>query len=110
MKSHFTPQYRDPLSTTASPPSTCPSGGDRSAPDLGLDVVASGFLLLGPVHGDGVTDDDRVGWVEQRVQTVRDLGKLHPSALEYLLQVAVAVDVFALTLVLRVGSGQAKSG
>lgn len=48
-----------------------------------------------------MVDDDRIGWHEQWMEPRRDLGELHPLALEYLLQVLVAVDVLALMSVLQ---------
>ena len=52
--------------------------------DLDIDVVAGSLLRLGLsqlLHGDHVVDHDRVRWVQQWVQPLRDLRKLHPVRL-----------------------------
>jgi hypothetical protein len=72
--------------------------------DLDIDVVAGCLLLLDALHADGVVDDDGVGRVQQRVQPLRDLGKLHAGARKDLLQVLVAVDELALVRVLQLVS------
>ena len=52
--------------------------------DLNIDVVAGGLLSLGLpqlLHSDHVVDHDRVRWVQQGVQPLRDLRKFHPVRL-----------------------------
>merc|ERR1719507_1642297 len=48
-----------------------------------------------------VVDHDRVRWVQQGVQPLRDLRKFHPVRLEDLLEEGVAVDEFLLVLILQ---------
>ena len=52
--------------------------------DLDIDVVAGGLLRLGLpqlLHGDHMVDHNRVRWVQEWVQPLRDLRKLHPVSL-----------------------------
>jgi len=72
--------------------------------DLNIDVVAGCLLLLDTLHADGVVDDNGVGRVQQRVQPLRDLGKLHTVACKDLLQILVAVDELALVRILQLVS------
>ena len=52
--------------------------------DLDIDVVAGGLLRLGLpqlLHGDHMVDHNWVWWVQEWVQPLRDLRKLHPVSL-----------------------------
>ena len=71
---------------------------------LNIDVIAGSFLLLGLLElldADHVVDHDRVWGVEEGVQALRDLSKLHPLRLEDLLEIRVAVDKLLLVRVLQ---------
>lgn len=71
---------------------------------LDIDVVARSLLLLDALHADGVVDDNWIRWVQQWVQALRNLCKLHTVASEDLLQVFVTVDELALVRVLQLVS------
>ena len=71
---------------------------------LDINIVAGSFLVLREpqlLNTDAVVNDDWVGRVEQRVQPLRYLGKLHSLRLEDLLEKGVAVDKLALVGVLQ---------
>lgn len=53
---------------------------------------------------DKMIDDYWVGWVKQRVQALRYLGKFHSTATENLFHVFVTLNEFALLLVLNLKS------
>ena len=75
--------------------------------------VAGRLLVLGGAQlfdRDQVVDDDRVRRVEERVQPLRNLGKLHPLALEDLPQKRVAVDKLPLVGVLANRKQEKKTG
>lgn len=51
---------------------------------------------------DNMVDNDRVWWMEEWVQPLRNFGKLHPLNAKYLLEIFVAVYEFSFMCVLQV--------
>ena len=80
---------------------------DRSPigkPHLDVNIIAGRLLILGLpqlLHAVDVVDHNGIRGVEQRIQSLRDLGKLHAIRLEYLLEEGVAVDKLPLVGVLE---------
>ena len=71
---------------------------------LDVNVVAGGLLVLSQpqlLHADAVIDHNWIWRVEQGVESLGYLGKLHPVALEYLLDEGVAGHVLPLVGVLQ---------
>ena len=72
--------------------------------NLYIDVVASSFLLLRLLElldTDHVVNHDRVWGVQQGIQALGNLSKLHPLCLEYLLEIWVTIDKLLLVRVLQ---------
>lgn len=77
-------------------------GIERLTVHFHVDVVACRFLLVSTLNAaDEMVDDDRIWRVKERVESLRNLGKLHPGAAEDLLHVLVAPDELPLLLILQ---------
>ena len=70
--------------------------------DFHIDIVTSCLLVFrSTLNGDDVVDHDRIWWMQQWIQTLRNLGEFHFRTAENLLQIFVANDVLAFVGVLQ---------
>merc|ERR1719422_2139836 len=72
--------------------------------NLNINVIASCFLclcLFQLLHADGVVDDNWIWRMKKRIQTLRNLCKLHPLRLKNLLEIRVTIDELLLVLILE---------
>ena len=58
-------------------------------------------ILTCAIDGDEVVDDDGIGRMKQRMQSLRNVGEFHFQAVEDLHQIPIAVDQFSLMRVLK---------
>ena len=57
------------------------------------------------IDGDEVVNDDGIGRMKQRMQSLRNVGEFHFQAVEDLHQIPIAVDQLTLMRVLQQGKG-----
>jgi len=73
----------------------------KSVIHFDINVIARSLLLFGALHTYHMVDDNGVWRMEQRIEALWNLRKLHTWTREDLLQILVTVYVFSLMCILQ---------